>query len=141
VKTALAPCAGETELSDAAVTGQFASAMAAIAAMPHVPPWCGYIGRRDRHLVGFGGFKGAPVDGVVEIGYLTFPAHEGTGVATDITALMLEIAREVGVTLVLAHTLPEENASTTVLRKCGFAKIGVTDDPDDGVVWRWERVL
>ncbi len=115
--------------------------MSTIAAMPHDPPWCGYIGRREGQAVGFGGFKSLPVDGVVELGYLTFPAHEGTGVATDITGLMLEIAREDGVTLVLAHTLPEDNASTKVLRKCGFAQAGVADDPDEGVVWRWERVL
>ncbi len=141
VKTTLTPCAGEVELADPAVTGQFASEMAAVAAMPHVPPWCGYIGRRDGHPVGFGGFKSAPLDGVVEIGYLTFPAHEGTSVATDVTMLMLDVARNSGVSLVLAHTLPEENASTRVLHKCGFVQTGQADDPDEGVIWQWERVL
>ena len=141
VKTTLTPCAGEAELADPAVTGQFASEMAAVAAMSHVPPWCGYIGRRDGNPVGFGGFKSAPVDGVVELGYLTFPAHEGTGVATDVTMLMLAVARYGGVTLVLAHTLPEHNASTKVLQKCGFAWVGEIHDPNEGIVWRWERAL
>lgn len=38
-----------------------------------------------------------------------------------------------------AHTLPERNASTRVLEKCGFTLVGEVVDPDDGVVWRWER--
>jgi hypothetical protein len=40
---------------------------------------------------------------------------------------------------VCAHTLPEENASTGVLTKCGFRKTGELMDPDDGLVWRREK--
>src|SRR6266702_2366495 len=43
------------------------------------------------------------------------------------------------VRLVRAHTLPEENASTRVLLKCGFRHLGTVVDPEDGPVWRWER--
>jgi len=25
-----------------------------------------------------------------------------------------------------------------VLERCGFVHVGDDDDPDDGVVWRWE---
>jgi ribosomal-protein-alanine N-acetyltransferase len=42
------------------------------------------------------------------------------------------------VQLVRAHTLPEVNASTRVLLKCGFRHVGTVVDPDDGPVWRWE---
>jgi [ribosomal protein S5]-alanine N-acetyltransferase len=139
--TTLTPCAGEAELADPAVAGQFAGEMAAIAASSHVAPWCGYVARRDGRAVGFGGFKGEPVDGVVEIGYLTFPPYEGTGVASDVTAQMLNTARDAGAKRVIAHTLPEENASTGVLRHNGFEQTGKAHDPDEGAVWRWECSL
>ena len=40
--------------------------------------------------------------------------------------------------LVGAHTLPTPNASTRVLTKCGFERIGEVEDPEDGLVWRCE---
>lgn len=42
------------------------------------------------------------------------------------------------VKLVRAHTLPEANASTRVLTKCGFRHTEDVVDPEDGPVWRWE---
>jgi RimJ/RimL family protein N-acetyltransferase len=33
----------------------------------------------------------------------------------------------------------EENASARVLTKCGFRRVGEIVDPEDGLVWRWER--
>jgi [ribosomal protein S5]-alanine N-acetyltransferase len=129
---------GEAELFDPAVTGQFAQEMAHLATQHQTPPFCGYIGRRDGVPVGFGGFKsGLSDDGIVEIGYLTFPQHEGTGVAKAVAANMLDIARENGARAVLAHTLCEENASTGVLRANGFVRDGEGLDDDEGVVWRW----
>ena len=38
----------------------------------------------------------------------------------------------------VARQLPEANASTRVLAKSGFRKIGEVTDPEDGLVWRWE---
>jgi [ribosomal protein S5]-alanine N-acetyltransferase len=142
MKLALRSCAGESELSDPAVTGQFAEPMATIAAQEHVPPWCGYIGWEGDQPFGFGGFKGAPdAEGAVEIGYLTFPAHEGRGVASAIAAAMIEIARGEGLHSVIAHTLPQENPSTGVLRRNGFVRAGEAIDPDEGEVWRWRLEL
>jgi ribosomal-protein-alanine N-acetyltransferase len=138
----LSPVAGEPELLDPAVTGQFADAMAAICATVQTPPWCGYIARRASGPVGFGGFKHAPDDeGAVEIGYLTFPAWEGSGVATATAAAMVAIARENGARAVLAHTLAEENASTAVSRLNGFMRAGEAQDPDEGTVWCWRLEL
>ncbi len=138
----LRPCGDEAELSDPAVTGIFANEMATIAAQEHVPPWCGYIGRREGVPVGFGGFKGPPdADGAVEIGYLTFPMHEGQGVAKAVAAAMLEIARSNGVQAVIAHTLCEESGSTGVLCANGFLRDGEGHDDDVGVVWRWRKLL
>jgi RimJ/RimL family protein N-acetyltransferase len=138
VKLALRPCAGEPELSDPAVTGQFAEQMAALSAQAQVPPWCGYIGWQGGVPLGFGGFVGRPDgDGVIEIGYLTFPAHEGRGVASAVAAGLVAIARDEGLSAVIAHTLPEENPSTAVLRRNGFVRAGEAHDPDEGTVWRW----
>jgi len=93
-------------------------------------------------LVGLGGFKGPPNDGTVEIGYSIAPSRRQRGLATAVARVMIERAREAGVPVVRAHTLPEENASTHVLRRCGFAFVDtVLDDPDDGPVWRWELPL
>ena len=135
---ALSALSGEAELFDPAVTGQFAEAMAQMAAQPQTPPWCGYIGRSGGVAVGFGGFKGAMTDqGVVEIGYLTFPQYEGAGVAKAVAAKMLDIARANEAKTVLAHTLCEENSSTGVLRANGFIRDGEGFDEEEGVVWRW----
>jgi RimJ/RimL family protein N-acetyltransferase len=46
--------------------------------------------------------------------------------------------RQREVRIVRAHTLPEENASVSLLRRLGFAWFGTVDDPEDGPVWRWE---
>lgn len=138
----LRPCAGEAELFDPAVTGQFAEQMAALAEQEQVPPWCGYIGWDGAVPIGFGGFVGEPDDaGVIEIGYLTFPAQEGRGVATAVAAGMIAIAREQGLCALIAHTLPQDNPSTGVLRRNGFVRDGEAEDPDEGTVWRWRLDL
>ena len=41
---------------------------------------------------------------------------------------------------IFAHTLPERNASTSVLIHLGFRQVGDTIDEEAGQVWRWERV-
>jgi ribosomal-protein-alanine N-acetyltransferase len=40
---------------------------------------------------------------------------------------------------VIAHTLPEPNASTRVLTKAGMRFVAEVWDPEDGRVWRWEQ--
>ena len=98
----------------------------------------------DGALVGFGGFKGPPDDGEVEIGYAIAPARQGRGLATSAAHTMVDRAREGGVTRVVAHTLATPNASTAVLARCGFTQTLTIADPDGGVdedVWRWELSL
>jgi RimJ/RimL family protein N-acetyltransferase len=91
-------------------------------------------------VIGMAGFKGRPVEGVVEIAYGIAPGYQGRGYATEAARALCEFARASGeVTLLRAHTLPERNASTRVLEKCGFEKMGEVVDPEDGPVWRWER--
>jgi len=107
---------------------------------PRPEPWGSYLARDGDNPVGLCAFKAAPdPDGIVEIAYMTFPAFEGRGHASAMAGALTRIAFEAGAPLVIAHTLPEENASTRALRRNGFAHAGETIDPEDGPVWRWER--
>lgn len=91
-------------------------------------------------VVGMGGFKGPPTsDGVIEIAYGTFPGLEGKGYATATAAALIATARRhPRVKTIIAHTLPEKNASGRVLTKNGMSFVGDVIDPEDGRVWRWE---
>lgn len=89
-------------------------------------------------LVGNGGWKGAPVDGVAELGYAVAPACRNRGIASGAVAVLLAQASAAGLHTVMAHTLRETSASTRVLERAGFRHIG--DEHEDGMpVWRWER--
>jgi GNAT superfamily N-acetyltransferase len=92
-------------------------------------------------LLGIGGFKGPPADGTVEIGYEIAPAHRGQGRALAASIAMLGTARAAGCRTVIAHTMAEENPSTSVLARLGFTRTETIDDPDDGPIWRWELPL
>jgi len=101
-----------------------------------------FLAERARgEIIGTAGFKGPPDgDGMVEIAYGVVPSVEGRGYATEAAgALVRFAAADERVRLIRAHTLPELNASTRVLRKCGFVHIGEVIDSEDGPVWRWER--
>ena len=92
-------------------------------------------------VIGSAGFKGPPdADGMVEVAYGIAPDWQGKGCATvALTKLMAFTSGDNRVRVLRAHTLPENNASTRVLAKNGFAKLGEVIDPEDGQVWRWER--
>ncbi len=92
-------------------------------------------------VVGRCGFKGPPTAaGVVEIAYGVTPEYQGKGYATEAAAALVSYAlSHEQVRTVRAHTLPRANASTRVLTKCGFRRVGEVIDPEDGLVWRWER--
>ncbi len=95
----------------------------------------------DGALVGNGGWKGEPVDGSAEIGYAVAPARQGRGIATSAVRTFIAQAGAARLNTVIAHTLPHESASTTVLRRCGFLRAGEAIDPDEGPVWRWARPI
>jgi RimJ/RimL family protein N-acetyltransferase len=98
-----------------------------------------YFDAVDGALIGIGGFKGAPSNGEVELGYAIAPARRDRGLATAVVAVLLQRAAAAGVTTVTAHTLAEPNASTRVLTKSGFTQTAELEDPDEGPIWRWER--
>jgi [ribosomal protein S5]-alanine N-acetyltransferase len=99
------------------------------------------VERETSTVVGTCGFKRPPgADGIVEIAYGVAPDQQGKGYATEAAnALVLFAFAEAQVRLVCAHTIEAANASTRVLAKCGFKAAGEVMDPDDGLVWRWER--
>jgi len=109
-----------------------------------IDPWIhGFllVHRASESVVGRCGFKGPPgADGVVEIAYGVAAEHQGKGYATEAAEALVDFAFATGeVRVARAHTLPEPNASTRVLTKCSFRRIGEVIDPEDGLVWRWER--
>jgi RimJ/RimL family protein N-acetyltransferase len=107
---------------------------------PRPAPWGCYLARHDASLVGLCAFKAAPdAQGRVELAYMTFPAFEGLGHATAMAGALFEMAVEGAAAQAIAHTLPLENGSTGALKRNGFAFAGETIDPEDGLVWRWER--
>ena len=105
-------------------------------------PWVhgfNIILRQSETGIGSCGFKGPPTyDSVVEIAYAVDSEFRGRGFATEVAQAMVAYAFENEATIVRAHTLPEINASTQVLAKCGFHRLGEIIDPEDGPAWRWE---
>lgn len=106
-----------------------------------IPPWFGYFALEDSGCIGTCGFKGPPANNRVEIAYFTFPEYEGRGHATQMARELLRIAwsAEPSVT-VAAQTLPNESASTSILRKLGFVLVDTLTHPEDGKVWEWQKV-
>jgi len=106
-------------------------------------PWLHGFTIMDRETdapIGNCAFKGPPTsDGRVEIAYGVDEPHRGRGYATEAAIGLTGYAFTAhDVRVVQAHTLPEESASTRVLRKSGFRFVGEVIDPEDGLVWRWE---
>ena len=121
------------------VASDVAGAMAQLyRAVGYAPPWIGYFAIEDSSCVGTCGFKSPPQNNRVEIAYFTFPEYESRGVATRMAAeLILMALDKMPAVTVAAQTLPQENASTSVLRKLGFRKVDIVNHPEDGLVWEW----
>ncbi len=119
----------------------------AIAAMQAQPAWADWHAPRVYVLyqhnacfgVGMGGFKAAPSEGAVEIGYGISPAWRSKGVATQGCALLCEYAFTQGVKEVFATTPPKNIASWRVLQSNDFVRSGEVTDPKDGPLWRWSK--
>jgi [ribosomal protein S5]-alanine N-acetyltransferase len=102
----------------------------AVAADPASVRWGArlFLLEKPPTLVGWGGFKGPPRTGSVELGYAIAPGFEGRGLATAAVREMVRDAlAESEVQAVVAHTLPERNASVGVLEKVGFRYAGEAD--------------
>jgi [ribosomal protein S5]-alanine N-acetyltransferase len=109
-------------------------------AVGFVPPWIVYLGMVDDQVIGTCAFKGPPSAGRVEIAYFTFAEFEGRGLATSMARQLLAVAASAGPEiLVTAQTLPQESASTSVLKRLGFQFAGPVEHPEDGLVWEWHH--
>lgn len=105
----------------------------------YVPPWIGYVAVHDGRAVGGGAFVGAPSEGRVEIAYYTLDGLEGQGHASATARALVALARQTDPQLVvIAKTLPEENASTRILHGLGFARTEMVQDEEVGDAWLWE---
>jgi len=96
-----------------------------------------FISGDPPELVGWGGFKGEPENGVVELGYEIAQSRQDRGLATEaVEAMIAEAFADDRVEAVIAHTLPGRNASNRVLEKTGFALEGEAKE-GDRTVWRF----
>ena len=105
----------------------------------YTPPWIGYFARIDDKLVGGAAFKGGPKEGKVEIAYGTFPAYQRQGIGSEMCRQLVMIALQTNSAIkITARTLEQENYSTRILKKNGFACVGTIWDDEDGTVLEWE---
>ena len=114
----------------------------AVAADPGSTRWGTrlFVVATPRTLVGWGGFKGPPRDGVVELGYAVSPSWEGRGIATAAVGELLRDAyASPEVRSVIAHTLPETGPSVRVLGKAGFAYESAVLTDGVGTTWRFRH--
>jgi [ribosomal protein S5]-alanine N-acetyltransferase len=100
------------------------------------------VDRATGRAIGSCGYKDAPdADGMVEIAYGVAAEHQNRGFATEAAQALVEFAFGSGrVRVVRAHTYEAANNSARVLLKCGFLACGQVVEPDDGLVWRWEKL-
>jgi RimJ/RimL family protein N-acetyltransferase len=102
-------------------------------------PWTGYLAIDGNHCIGTCAFKRAPQNDRVQIAYFTFPEFEKRGFDLKMLEELVAIARKESPNIVLlAETLPKENASTRILRKLGFEHVAHREHKDEGSVWEWE---
>jgi len=95
-------------------------------------------GKREG-LVAGAGYLGPPKDGTVEIGYSVIPTARRQGYATELVAALVSRAfEEPSVQQVIAHTSDANTASTQVLLRCGFARVGPGSEPES-VQYRTRR--
>ncbi len=104
----------------------------------YVPPWICYFVEREGAIIGSGGIKGKPINGMIEIAYGTMEKYQHQGVGTGICKLLVDLSLKTDPSVkVMARTLPENRFSCRVLEKNDFTCVGTVDDPEDGLVLEW----
>ncbi|WP_026559086.1 GNAT family N-acetyltransferase [Bacillus sp. J37] len=89
----------------------------------------------DQQLIGDIGFKGKPVDGVVEVGYGISPDEQNKGYATEAVEALVNWAFQTGkVNKIVAECLKTNEASIRVLEKLFMNKV----EQDEHMVY-WEK--
>jgi [ribosomal protein S5]-alanine N-acetyltransferase len=104
--------------------------------------WLTYLSilKDENMLIGSCGYKGGPDEnGVVEMGYEIAKSYRRKGLAKEVAKGLMEHAfADPSIAKVIAHTLAEENASGSILKYCGHKKTEEINDPEDGLIWKWE---
>jgi|SRR5688572_24649791 len=89
-------------------------------------------------VLGHCGFKYAPSDGSVEVGYGVATSMRGQGIATAAVGRLLQLAASSGkVQQVVAHILPSNIASSKVAGRLGFSMGHSFLDSDGEMVVHW----
>lgn len=102
--------------------------------------WCAtflVIRNADNTVVGGCGFKDEPIAGRVEIGYGIAPTCRRQGAASYAVAALLALAYAGGATEVIAEVLPDNVASSEVVRRLGFINTGKRVDEEGETVVLW----
>ena len=94
------------------------------------------VRRSDERIVGSCGFKNAPHDGRIEIGYGVAETCTGQGAATAAVKQLVALAIGAGLKA-LAEVNPENLASTRVVQKAAFRQIGSRIDVDGEHLVQW----
>ena len=84
--------------------------------------------RSDGRLLGGTGL-GFEAGGVVSTGYVLARDAWGHGYATESLRAMIDLARRLGVSRLIARCHPDHRASSHVLEKCGFTLDAVASEP------------
>jgi [ribosomal protein S5]-alanine N-acetyltransferase len=95
------------------------------------------VREHDNRIVGGCGFKTAPNNGRVEIGYGVAPSAQGMGAASAAVKLLLGKAFAAGATEVLAEVSAANHASIRVVQKAGFYQAGSHPDDSGEVLIEW----
>lgn len=83
-----------------------------------------------------------PVDGELHIGYGVAPTRQHRGVAGRAVADVLSWAsRDARIDRVTAETSTDNRPPQRVLESNGFRITGTRDDPEDGPLLTWERLV
>lgn len=78
----------------------------------------------DGRAIGGIGFKGRPDHGSVEIGYGLVPSARGQGYAAEAVQALVGLARQQGLSRVVADTDADNIASQRTLERAGFTQTG-----------------
>ena len=108
----------------------------------HPTPWATtflIVENEDHKIVGACGFKDAPMNGRVQVGYGVAPLAQGKGAATAALKLLMEMAFRAGEKEVMAEILPTNQASARVVEKLGFAVVGSRVDNEGEYVVQWVK--
>ena len=132
-------------LSGTVVDGALPPAFVAIRSLDQIRSgkpahWCStfYIRDAGGMIVGGCGFRDAPSDGRVEIGYAISPQRRGLGIATDAIRALVALAFEGNeIERVLAQVEESNLASMRVVEKLGFVAAAAKVDADNGVLIQW----